>query len=374
MQKIKRTRIAIAVLILAFLLLPSVVTIFTLEYDTSIKTAIMPFPSSSAAFDPSNGILYVSSLYEDRVYEYNSSTLQLQSAISTNRMIGYQFSSGELYDPSNGLLYVAGLGVNISGITVISTSNNSIAGVINFGENNFTGSMVLGNAGRLFVSEGIYITEINGTHIVANYSTGTMYGDAVLYAFNSASNTSYLDYDFQGKLIAANDLQQLTGSDLRYSQRLGHPTYMRFDQMTNKLLLATSSQLYAINPSNISDILFTINLGNTADGVSATMYSNSTGILYVATYGSQAIFLYNGTTGRYIGSMRQTDGYNTVTSIIQLNNQRMMASVGNRLILENVQPSNLTPNFAALEAALAVSTGVVGPASVIVFLWIRRTT
>ena len=76
----------------------------------------MPFPSSSAAFDPSNGILYVSSLYEDKVYEYNSSTLQLQSAISTNGMIGYQFSSGELYDPSNGLLYVAGLGVNISGI------------------------------------------------------------------------------------------------------------------------------------------------------------------------------------------------------------------------------------------------------------------
>ena len=134
MRKIKRTKIAMAVLILAFLLLPSVVTIFTLEYDTSIKTVVMPSPSSSAIFDPSNGILYVASLYEDKVYAYNSSTLQLQSTISTNGMIGYQFSTGELYDPFNGLLYVAGLGVNISGITVINTSNNSIAGVINFGE------------------------------------------------------------------------------------------------------------------------------------------------------------------------------------------------------------------------------------------------
>ncbi len=175
MRKIKRTRIAIAVLILAFLILPGVVTIFTLEYDTSIKTVIMNSPSSSAAFDPSNEIIYVSSLYKDEVYAYNSSTLKIQSTISTNGMVGYQFGTGELYDPVNSLLYVAGLGVNVSGITVINTRNNSIAGVIDFGENNFTESMVLANAGRLFVSEGNHITEINGTHIVANYSIGTMY-------------------------------------------------------------------------------------------------------------------------------------------------------------------------------------------------------
>jgi DNA-binding beta-propeller fold protein YncE len=373
MRKIKRTRIAIAVLILAFLISPGVVTIFTLEYDTSTKTVVMPSPSSSAAFDPSNEIIYVSSLYKDKVYAYNSSTLKLQSTISTNGMVGYQFGTGELYDPVNSLLYVAGLGVNMSGITVINTRNNSIARVIDFGENNFTESMVLGNAGRLFVSEGNYITEINCTHIVANYSTGTMYNDGILYAFNGASNTSYLDYDFQNELISANDLQHLNGSDVRYGHRFGYPTYLKFDQRGKELLLATSSELYAINPYNITEILFKINLGNTADGVFATMYSNSTGILYVATYGSQAIFLYNGTTGRYIGSMRQTDNYNTVTAIIQLNNQRMVASVGNRLILENVQPSNLTPNFAALEAALAVSACVVGPTSVIVFLWLRRS-
>ena len=373
MRKIKRTRIAIAVLILAFLISPGVVTIFTLEYDTSTKTVVMPSPSSSAAFDPSNEIIYVSSLYKDKVYAYNSSTLKLQSTISTNGMVGYQFGTGELYDPVNSLLYVAGLGVNMSGITVINTRNNSIARVIDFGENNFTESMVLGNAGRLFVSEGNYITEINGTHIVANYSTGTMYNDAILYAFNGASNTSYLDYDFQNEMISANDLQHLNGSDVRYGQRFGYPTYLKFDQRGKELLLATTSELYAINPYNITEVLFKINLGNTADGVSATMYSNSTGILYVATYGSQAIFLYNGTTGRYIGSMRQTDNYKTVTAIIQLNNQRMMASVGNRLILENIQPSNLTPNFAALEVALAVFAGVVGPASVIVFLWLRRS-
>ena len=38
-----------------------------------------------------------------------------------------QIGTGELYDPVNSLLYVAGLGVNMSGITVINTRNNSIA-------------------------------------------------------------------------------------------------------------------------------------------------------------------------------------------------------------------------------------------------------
>ena len=92
-------------------------------------------------------------------------------------------------------------------------------------------------------------------------------------------------------MISANDLQHLNGSDVRYGQRFGYPTYLKFDQRGKELLLATTSELYAINPYNITEVLFKINLGNTADGVSATMYSNSTGILYVATYGSQAIFL-----------------------------------------------------------------------------------
>jgi hypothetical protein len=372
MQRRNRTKIAMAALVLAFLLLPGLVTVFTLQYNTSIKMVVMPAQSSSMAYDQSNGLLYISALYEDKVYAYNSTSLQLESTISTNGMIEYQDSSGELFDPFNGLLYVAGLGINVSGITVINTTDNSVAGVINFGGNNFTGNMVLGNDGILLVSEGVHITEINGTHIIANYSTGTMYNDAISYAFDATSNTSYLVYDFQGLLMAANDLHNLNGTDVRYVQMFSYPTYMKYSQDSGKLLLASSNHLYAISPSNISDILFRINLENNAGGVSATMCSSSTGLLYVATYGSEAIYVYNSTTGRYVGSMRQTDTYNPVTGIIQVSNDRMVASVGNRLVLEGETPSNLQPNLTDLEVALAVSAGIVGPVSVLVYFVLKR--
>lgn len=104
------------------------------------------------------------------------------------------------------------------------------------------------------------------------------------------------------------------------------------------------------------------------------MYSESTGYLYVATYGSQAIYVYNDTSGAYIGAMRQTDAYNTPTGIVQTSGGRMVVSVGNYLILENERPSNLSPNFSDLKVALAVSAAVVGSASVISYFWLRRSS
>ena len=372
MDKRKRVRIAITALIVGFLLLPGIVTISTLQFNTSIQKVVMPATSSAAAYNPSNGMMYVSALSKDQVYVYNSSNLQLESTISTNGMINFmQGTPGEIFDPFNGFLYVAGLGGNINGITVINTTTNSFAGIINFGSNNFTGSMVLGKMGRLFVSEGMYITEINGTKIIANYSTNTQYNDAIFYAFNEASNTSYLVYNFQGVLMASNNLVKLNGTNVSYGQKFGYLTYMQYEQKSGKLLLATSNQLYAINPSNISDILFKINLQKYAGGVKTTMYSNSTGYLYVATYGSQAIYVYNDTTGNYVGKMRQTDNYNAPTGIIQISSDKMVVTVGNQLVLENENPSNLLPNFSALEAVTAISIAVISPASVIVYFFLR---
>lgn len=375
MEKRKKVRIAIAALIAGFLVLPSAITISTLQYNTSIQKVVMPVQSSAEAYNPSNGMIYVSALYKDRVYVYNSSNLQLESTISTNGMINFmQGTTGEIFDPFNGLLYFAGFGRNTSGITLINTTSNSFAGIINFGSNNFTSSMVIGKMGKLFVSEGMYITEINGTKIIANYSTNTQYNDAITYALNEASNTSYLIYNFQGVLMEANNLSHLNGTNVSYGPKFSYPSYMQYEQRSDKLLLATSNHLFVINPSNVSDIFFKINLEKSAGGVKATMYSNSTGYLYVATYGSQAIYVYNDTTGSYVGAMRQTDNYNTPTGIIQLSGDKMIVSVGNRLVLENERPSNLLPNFSDLETVFAVSAAVVGSASVIVYFLLRRST
>lgn len=372
MDKGRKVRIAVAALIAGFLVLPSLITITTLQYDTSIQKTVMPTQSASAAYDSSNGVVYVRPYLMGEVYAYNLSTLQLQSTISTSGTISSLLQPGEIYDAHNGLLYISGL----NNLSIVNTTKNSVSSTINFGDVNYTQSLVLGASGSIYVSQGLTITKIDGTSIVKNYSMGNLqpiaYNDDIMYARDSSSNTSYFLLRGTGQLMSTNDLAQLNLSKMNHGQEYNNPSYINYQSNTNQLLVGTTDHVYAINPSNLSDTLFTINLVKFAGGVHSVMYSSHTGYLYVATYGSQAIYVFNDTTGSYIGAMRQTDNYNTPTAMISLTNGHMVASVGNRLIVENETLSNLMPNFTDLWVAFAISTAIVAPASIIVYLSLRR--
>ncbi len=373
MDRKKKVRIAISALIAGFLVFPSVVTITTLQYDTSVQRVVMPSQSASAAYVPSNGLIYVQAYLGDHLYAYNSSTLQLQYNISTNGVLNDLFQPGQIYDAHNGLLYVSGL----NNLAIINTTENSVVKTIYFGSVNFTQSMVLGSNGDLYVSQGLSITKIAGTEIVKNYSLENFkpiaYNDDVMYARDGYLNTSYFILMTSGELFSSSNLTHLNLSKVNHGQDFNNPTYMNYQSTANQLFVGTTDHLYVINPSNLSDTLFTINLAKSAGGVKTVTYSSHTGYLYVATYGSQAIRVFNDTTGSYIGALRQTDNYNTPTAIMGLASGHMAVSVGNRLIIENGTPSNLLPNFTDLWVAFAVSAAVVGPASVIVFLSFRRS-
>lgn len=365
---------AVAALVAGFLVLPGIIAVSTLQYETTIHETSLPVQSSDAVYDPSNGMIYVSSLYKGQVYGYNSSSFQLESTISLDGMFSVLQQTNEIFDPHNGMLYVAG----ISGLAVINTTTNAMAATINFGYDNFTQGMVLGANGDLYVSQGMSVTVVNGSRAVGNYTLQglrpVVYNDDVTFAQDPGLNTVYLVLDSSGQLMYSSSLSHLNLSNVRYGQKYNNPTYVKFQQSTNQLLIGTTHRLHVVNPSNVSDTIFTINLVNSAGGVKAVMYSSYTNYMYISTYGSQAIYAYNDTTGSYVGAFRQSVDYNTPTGIVQVSPGRMAVSAGSVLILENELPSNLSPNMSALGTALAISATVIGVAAVTVYASFRRRT
>lgn len=192
-----------------------------------------------AAYDSSNGYIYITNYGSDNVSVINGSTNALVTTISTT-----SGAKGIIYDPSNNYVYVSEYG-------------NSYIGVINTSTNDLT-----------------QIGSSNPTGLTYDSSNGYVYaagGSGDVYAYNSTSNVATIS----------------VGS-------ASSPYGIVYDPSNNYLYVADSAS-DQVSVINASDNTFLTNI-TVSENPRLMAYDSSNGYVYVGDYYAGNVTIINGTT------------------------------------------------------------------------------
>ena len=214
------------------------------------------------------------------------------------------------------------------------------------------------------MSEGSQILLINGTRIISNYKIGNLYNDDTYFTFDPYINTSYLLYQTNGQLLATNNLTPTNTTFQQFNFKLHDIYFLDYIPEMNQLFVASNSILYSINPANISDILYCVNLTG-KNGVETMAYSQSLDRLYIAT--GSTIQVINATTGSTAGIIRMGSQVYSPSTIAQIPDGNFLVTEGSWLYVINDKLNHLEPNYSYLEGSLILSAIIVGIATVTSF-------
>ena len=245
----------------------------------------------AATYDSSNGYVYVSNCFSSSVSVINGSTNNVISTIDVG-----QHPSGAAFDSSNGYVYVANAYSN--NVSVINGSTDSVIATISVGS---------GPSGVAFdpINGYIYVTNYESDNVsVINGSTNNVIStiDVGSYpqraAFDSANGYVYVTN------FLSNNVSVINGSSNKFISTVdvgSYPHGVAFDP-TNGYIYVTndgSGNVSVINGST-NNVISTIDVGSSPYGA---VFDSSNGYVYVTNTGSGNVSVINGSTNRVISTI-----------------------------------------------------------------------
>ena len=245
----------------------------------------------AATYDSSNGYVYVSNCFSSSVSVINGSTNNVISTIDVG-----QHPSGAAFDSSNGYVYVANAYSN--NVSVINGSTNNVISTISVGSGP-SGVAFDPTNGYIYVTnyESDNVSVINGSsnNVISTIDVGSYpqrvafdSANAYVYVTNSLSNNVSVINGTSNKLISTVDV----GS---------YPHGVAFDP-TNGYIYVTndgSGNVSVINGST-NNMISTISVGSSPYGA---VFDSSNGYVYVTNTGSGNVSVINGSSNRVISTI-----------------------------------------------------------------------
>ena len=251
-------------------------TVSAINPSTNTVVATIPvvrFPIE-ILFNPNNGLLYVTHPSQDIISVINPST---NTVVATLPMSGGPI--GIDFNPNNGLLYFTN--ENINTVSVLNPSTNTVVGTIPVGEHP-TGITFNPNNGLLYV-----VNDFSNTVSVLNPSTNTVVGtipvgfEPANIAFNPNNGLLYVT-NLEGHSVSV--LNPSTNTVVATIPAGEFPTGVAFNPNNGYMYVSNNAEntVLEINPST-NTVVGTIPVGIGPQGIA---FDPNNGLLYVANQGS----------------------------------------------------------------------------------------